>query len=256
MSMCRPVSSPMAANLKLVKLTEAEIDPRPYQSALGSLMYAMLGSRPDIAFSVTALSQHSTTPSDDHWDALMRVFRYLHKTKDAQLVFRGSSKHSPCLFGYSDADWAGDINDRRSVGAYVFVLADGAISWSAQKQKVIAQSSTEAEYIAGASATNEAIWLRRLLSEIGYTQSGPTCLLIDNQSAISLAKNAVNHSRTKHIDVKYHHMCFSYESGDILPEYIPTGDEVADALTKPLASPQHHRLVSEMGIDVLSSMSH
>ena len=164
-----------------------------------------------------------------------------------RLVYRGDSDPLT-LSGYVDADWANDINDRRSIGGYVFLLAGGAVSWSAQKQRIIAQSSTEAEYIAGALASNESIWLRRLLSELDQTQLNPTSLNTDNQASISLARNPVFHKATKHIEVRHHHMRHCFESGIISPIYVPTEDQVADILTKPLSKEKHERFAKGMGL--------
>ncbi|GBE86218.1 Retrovirus-related Pol polyprotein from transposon TNT 1-94 [Sparassis crispa] len=191
MADCRPVSTPMAQNQKLVKLSEAEINPKPYQSALGSLMYAMIGTRPDLAFTVGALSQHAATPGKEHWIALI---------------------------------------------------------WSSKRQHSMAQSSTEAEYMAGAHGTKEAVWLRAFLSEIGQVQKGPTPLLIDNQSAIALSKNAAFHERTKHIAVRYHFIREKYDSGEIEPEYVPTRNQVADVLTKGLPREKHEKFSAGMGL--------
>jgi hypothetical protein len=150
--------------------------------------------------------------------------------------------------GYVDTDWANDINDQHSISGSIFILSGAAISWSSQKQKVVAQSSTEAKYISGASGTNEAIWLRQLLTEMDHRQDVPTNLLIDNQGAIALTSNPVFHKRTKHIEVRFHHMCHHFDTGDILPIYIPTGDQVADALTKALPRATHIYHVKGMGL--------
>jgi hypothetical protein len=249
---CRPASTPMVLNLKLPKLTEAEVDTKAYQSRVGSLMYPMLLTRPDIAFPVVALSQHCLAPGKEHWAALNRVFQYLRKTANTSLVFRGDSVD---LLGYVDADWANDTNDRRSISGFVYILSGGAISWSSQKQRIVAQSSTEAEYIAGASATNEAIWLRALLREIGHIQQKATILLTDNQASIAIAKNPVHHKRTKHIDVRYHHMRHCFETDQIDPIYIPTSEQVADVLTKPLSWDKHEKFMRGMGLVLGNSLT-
>ena len=246
MTDCRPTSTPVAANTKLPKLVEAEADIKSYQSRLGAVMYCMLGTRPDLAYAVAMLSQHSATPGKEHHEALTRIFHYLRKTTDTKLRFDGMKK--PELLGYVDADWANDLTDRRSITGHVFLMCGGAISWCSQKQKVVAQSSTEAEYISGASATNEALWLRQLLSQVGQPQAGPTRLLTDNQASIALASNPVFHKRTKHIDVRYHHMRHSFEAGFISPLYIPTGDQVADILTKGLPREKHEKFSKGMGL--------
>jgi hypothetical protein len=164
-----------------------------------------------------------------------------------KLTYRSTPDHLT-LTGYVDADWANDVNDHRSVGGHVFLLGGGAISWSSQKQRIVAQSSTEAEYIAGALATNESIWLRRLLCEVGQDQPNPTVLKTDNQASISLARNPVFHKATKHIEVRYHHMRHCFKSKIILPTYISTNDQVADILMKALPKDKHERFANAMGL--------
>lgn len=244
---CRPVSTPMEANLHLPKLAEAEIEPRLYQSALGSLMYAMLATRPDIAYSVGVLSQQAATPGKLHWSALMRVYRYLRGTADLKLTFQGGS-HAKELVGFVDADFAGDPVDRRSTTGYTFTLSGGTISWVSKKQRTVARSSTEAEYVAGATATCQAVWLRLLLSELGQLKAGPTTLLIDNQSAIALARNPVFHGKMKHIAVQHHFIRQKIQDDVISAEYIPTDDQTADALTKALPRVKHDAFTRALGL--------
>ena len=245
----------MAANKKLLKLDAPEVDEKAYQSALGSLMYVMLGTRPDLAFPVGALSKHAACPGEEHWTALMRVYKYLRGMPDRSLVFDGSTScpENGDLIGFSDADWAGDINDRRSISGYTFLLSNAAISWQSKKQTSVAQSSTEAEYIALASATKEALWIRTFLMEMfGSTfdvPGGPgSLILVDNQSAMALAKNSTFHDRTKHIAVRHHFIRDEIEERRIRVEYVPTGDQVADVLTKALAREKHSRFSEDMGV--------
>jgi hypothetical protein len=214
MSSCRPIATPMVVRPKLAKLEKREVAVWEYQSHLGALMYAMLGTHPKLACAITILSQHSTTPGKAHLATLNRVFHYLQKVSNMKLTFGGSCTPLT-LTRYVDEDWAKNINDCCSVRGYVFLLAGGAVSWSAQKQKIVAQSSTEAEYVARALTTNEAIWIHQLLSEIEQTQLNATNLLTDNQASISLTRNPIFHKATKHIKVCYHHMCYSFESGII-----------------------------------------
>lgn len=256
LSNCRPVTTPMDPNQKLIKLSEAEpgLDVTLYQSMLGSLMYAMIGTRPDLAYSVGVLSKHAATPGREHFQAMVRVYRYLRGTHDLRLTYRGTpsgtrSGINPDLIGYVDADWASDPNDRRSITGYLFILAGGAISWSSKRQSSTALSSTEAEYMAAAHATKEAIWLRSFLIEIGRLSIPYAVpLLIDNQSAIALIKNPEHHERTKHIAVRYHFIRDSFEANLIEPEYVPTGDQVADILTKGLAREKHVRFLDGMSL--------
>jgi hypothetical protein len=240
------VSVPLPANMKVPKRESPTVSVHLYQSLLGSLMYAMTGTRPDIAFAVGFLSQHSATPGDLHLSLLKRVFRYLAKTIDLALTFDGSDLGS--LTGYVDSDWAGDSAGRRSVTGYVFTLAGAAISWASKKQPTVALSSTEGEYMASTNATCEAVWLRRLLSELGLPQTKPTPLHVDNQSAIALARTANFSSRTKHIEVRHHFVRKKIESEEIDLVYLPTNDQTADVLTKALPYAKHHRFATDMGL--------
>ena len=222
-------------------------------------MYAMLGTRPDIAFAVGALSRHAATPGPEHWNALMRVFRYLRGTSSYALTYGADSSDRSLgittPLGYSDADWAGDHHDRRSTSAHVFQLAGGAVSWCSRKQQSVAQSSTEAEYVALAAAAKEAIWLRLLISELRLSSLHNTSgtfpvplILVDNQSAMSLAKNSAFHDRTKHIAVRHHFIRDEIERGTVQVEYVPTGDQLADVLTKGLSREKHTYFTRLLGL--------
>jgi hypothetical protein len=155
------------------------------------------------------------------------------------------------LIGYADADWASDVNDCKSTSGYTFKLAGAAVSWSSKKQTSVALSSTEAEYISGAHATKEAVWLRQLLSELGIDTSSPTVLHVDNQSAIAIAKNPEFHDRTKHIDVRYHFLRQVVKDRTVELCYTPTGDQVADALTKGLPPALFNKFRDAMGVRCL-----
>ncbi len=185
----------------------------------------------------------------------MRVYRYLCGTPDHALVFDGSDScpNGGALVGYTNMDWASDINNRRSVSRYVFLLANAAISWKSTKQTSIAQSSTETEYIAQASAAKEALWIGTFLSKIyGSTYDTPgnvgSLLLAGNQSAMALARNATFHDWTKHIAVRHHFIRDEIEEQRIRVEYVPTGDQVANVLTKTLVLEKHKRFCVGMGL--------
>ena len=176
-------------------------DVTAFKSGLGLLMYLMVRTRPDIAFAVCKLSTFSNNPTDTHWQALKRIFRYLAGTRHRGIVYGGAD--AP-LTGYTDADWAGDHDSARSTSGFEFTLNGGAISWKSSKQKSIAKSTCEAEYMAQSEAAQDAVWTRSLLSELGECLDGPTPILGDNQGAIALAKNPVDHKRTRHINVRNH----------------------------------------------------
>ena len=176
------------------------------------------------------------------------MFRYLSATKDWGLVYQHGSPEGLTLTGYVDADWANDLGDRKSTSGYVFKLAGGAISWSSKKQLSVALSSTEAEYIAGAHAAKELVWLRHLLGDIGMPDDNLTILRMDNQSAIAIAKNPQFHDQTKHIEVRYHYLRNKVEEEELELEYVPTGEQTAEALTKALNREKHNTFAKEMGV--------
>ena len=140
------------------------------------------------------------------------------------------------------------MNDRKSTSGYVFLLAGGAISWSSKKQSSVVLSSTEAEYIAGAHAAKKLVWLRRLLNELSLRTDAATILLMDNQSAMAIARNLEFHDRTKHIDMRYHFLCLKVENEELNPTYIPTEEQIADVLTKALCREKHEKFSEGMGI--------
>lgn len=252
MEECKPISTPLDVNVKLLKLSEEEFEELqgemegvPYKAGVGSLMYAMVGTRADLAFPVSMVSQFMSKAGPAHWSAVKRIMRYLQGTLDYKLCLGGKDV---ALRGYCDADWAGDASERRSTTGYVFFVGVGAISWNCKRQPTIALSTTEAEYMATSQCTKEAIWLRKLLADVGLVQEGATTIMCDNQGCIALAKNPTHHSRTKHIDVQHHFIREKLEGNEISLKYCPTEDMVADVLTKALAKDRHQRLAKAMGL--------
>jgi hypothetical protein len=243
-----PISTPTLANEHLIKLTSAEIDIKAYQSAIGALMYPMLGTRPDLAYTVAALGQHSATPGADHQHALECTLRYLKATSDQRLVFQRGTPGGTILHSFVDTDWASDVNNCKSMSGFVFMLGGTAVSWSSKKQTSVALSSTEAEYIAAAHAMKEVVWLRRLLIELGLDLDSPTVLHVDNQSAIAIVHNPEFHDRTKHIEVRHHFLRHKVEGEEIRLEYTPTDEQTADVLTKGLVCDKHKHFSKAMGL--------
>jgi hypothetical protein len=248
MSDSRPISTLALANEHLIKLEPSEISAKSYQHALGALMYPMLGTQPDLGYAIAALGHHTANPGLDHQRTLKCVFRYLKATSNQQLIFGHGVLNGSTLLGYTDTDWASDVNNHKLTLGYVFTLAGAAASWSSKKQTSIALSSTEAEYVARAHATKEAIWLRQLLSELRLDVSSPTVLHINNQSAIAIARNPEFHDSTKHIDVHYHFLQQVVEDKLIQLAYTPTGEQAADILTKGLPPASHIKFREAMGI--------
>ena len=164
--------------------------------------------------------------------AVKRIMRYLRGTMDLGLRYIKGCE-SECI-GYSDADWAGDTNDRRSTSGYMFHIAGAAISWKSKKQSCVALSTAEAEYMALASAAQEAVWIQRLLNDLHDNSAEPMVINEDNQAAISMAKNPQFHGRVKHVDIKYHFVRELVENGQVRLTYCPTENMIADMLTKGL----------------------
>ena len=249
MEECKPVATPLEAGKNFHKLSDDEepADEKQYQAAVGSLNYAAIASRPDLSTAVGKLSQFMKSPSAEHWSAVKRVLRYVKGTLNLGLRFAHSDSFK--LVGYSDSDWAGCIDSRKSTSGLVFRVGSSTVSWSSKKQSVVALSSTEAEYIALCSAAQETVWLRKLFADLDMTQVEPTTVYEDNQGAICLAKNPTNHSRTKHIDVKYHFTREMVESGVMKVDYVSTSDMVADTLTKALPRPSFEKHRLSMGVE-------
>ncbi|XP_062703498.1 uncharacterized protein LOC134285956 [Aedes albopictus] len=192
----------------------------------------MLSSRPDICAAVNLLSRFQNAPTEEHWKALKRVVRYLQGTKDFSLVY-SRTKNDP-LIGYADADWGSDVNDRRSTSGFCFKIFDNTVTWVTRKQSTVSLSSTEAEYVSLSQAACEAIWLRNLATEFGVDPDSPVVIFEDNQSCIQVAKEPRDQKRLKHIDIRYNFVRERIEEHEIEVQYIPTGKQVADLLTKGL----------------------
>jgi hypothetical protein len=173
---------------------------KPYNEAIGCLAYAAVCTRLDISFAVGA--RFSKNPGKAHWAAVKRILSYLAGTTTHGILFSGEGRTN--LVGYTDYDNAGDMENRRSTSGYIFLHLGGAISWGSKRQSCTVISTTEAEYVAASNATQEAIWIQRLLSQIGQLPHSLVRILCDNQSAIGLVHNPAHHQRTKHIDVKFH----------------------------------------------------
>jgi transposase InsO family protein len=248
LSMPMDPSSPLSKTQSPTKLEDvAKMKNVPYREAVGSLMYAAMGTRPDIAFATSTVAQFSENPGWAHWEAVKRIFRYLLGTKKLELIYGGEKRG---LVGYVDADGASQEH-RRAITGYVFLVDGGAISWSSKKQELVTLSTTEAEYVAATHAAKEAIWLRRLIGELFKPVDSPTVLFSDSQSAIALAKDGHYHARTKHIDIRYHFIRYVIEEGTIKLIYCPTDDMTADTLTKALPSVKAKHFASALGLSTV-----
>ena len=196
MEKCNPAKIPYESGLKLCKSESEEPDEfqLDYRHTIGQLLYVAINTRPDITAAVSILSQYVSNPGPTHWQATKKLLRYLQGTSDFGIILGGGSL---TLSGFTDADWAGDVDSRKSRTGYIFKLGDGPISWQSKKQPTVALSTTEAEYLSLSAGLQEALWLRQLLDELGYTQSRPTIMHQDNTGCIELTKSNKNHSRAK-----------------------------------------------------------
>ena len=213
---------------------------------VGSLIYGMTCTRPDLSWAVTKLSQHLEKPLHSDLVMLKHVFRYISGTLDYKLQFT-KTKNGLKLIGYCDADWASSAEDRRSTSGYCFALNEcgSSISWRSKRQNTVALSSCESEYMALTLASQEAIYLASLLQELLGSSSRETVkIFADNQGAISLTKNPVHHSRSKHIDIKYHYIRENVTNKNIDIVYVPSEHNVADIMTKSLAKVKLRKFVS------------
>ena len=244
-----PVSTPMDLNVKLVANDgqSKPVDPVKYQSIVGSLPVCCIATRPDISQAVGALSRFNSAPTETHLTAVKRILRHLKGTINLSLVYKKTENSE--IIRYTDADWANDLDTRCSTTGNVFVMSGGPISWISQKQATVALSTAEAEYIALSTASQEAVWLQKLLADIDKNCAKAITLMEDNQGAIAIAKNPVEHKRTKHIDFRYHYVREQVKKGVIEIKYLNTKEMLADILTKPLARGKFEFLHSNMGIN-------
>ena len=218
-----------------------------YLSLVGSLLYATQ-THPDIQFSVNLVAQFSGNPGIPHLEAAKCILCYLKGTQNFSLILGQHGRDAVDIVGWTDSDWAGDVDSRRSVGGFVFDVAGGCVSWSLKKRVSVATSSVETEYVASANATKEAVWLRTLLKEVGYPQHQATIIHADNQGAIALACNPTSHSRAKHIDICFHFIQERIEKNEIKLWYISTHQMVADILTKALPREAFKKFCEALGI--------
>jgi len=231
-SECRTVGTPLDPNTTLHKGTPEESldDISKYQSIVRSLMYAALGTRPDLTYPVMVLSQYSSCPTETHLTAAKRVLRYIAHTLHWKLFY--PCKASPSLVGYCDSSYASCPDDRRSFMGNTFLLNGCTITWASQKQKSVAVSTTEAEYMALSVSTRQAIWLSNGLAELGFPMIPH--IFCDNQGGITLSKDPRMHKRSKHIDVHYHFVREKVDEEKVNISYIPSEKNVADMFTKSL----------------------
>ncbi|KAE8735514.1 hypothetical protein F3Y22_tig00000340pilonHSYRG00533 [Hibiscus syriacus] len=219
---CNPVLTPMEPGAKLSKFDGGErVDATKYRSLVGSLRY-LTCTRSDISYSVSVVSRFMEEPVYTHLKAVKRILRYIHGTESLGLFYTKAEDFM--LVGYSDSDWCGDVDDRKSTSGYVFFLGDTTFTWISKKQPVVTLSTCEVEYMAARSCVCHVIWLRRLLKELNFAQENATQIYLDSRSAIELAKNHVHHERSKHIDLKFHFIREHVKENEIELVYMKSED--------------------------------
>ena len=252
---CKPAATPVATGAKLLKATEDSelFDATLYQSAVGMLLYLSGWTRPDITFAVSNVARFCSKPTKEHWVAVKRILRYLKGTMNHGLLYtKNDESDNKAMIGYSDADWAGDANDRKSTSGYMFMVSGAPVSWKSKKQTCVALSTAEAEYVALSQATQEVTWLRELFKDLHNKQTDPTIIYEDNQAAISIAESPQYHSKTKHIDIKYHYVREKVFDNTIKLIYCPTNNMLADMMTKGLSRDKYTDLRKMTGITEMS----
>jgi hypothetical protein len=247
LSGCNPCDTPMEPRLKLSKASSNPlVDKTMYRSIVRSLRY-LVHTRPDIAFAVGYVSQFMEAPMTEHWSTVKHLLRYIAGTKTHGCVYH-HGKGTLELIGYSDADHAGDGDDRKSTSSAIFFLGRSPVSWQFQKQRVVALSSCEVEYIVGATGACQGVWLSRLLADLLNMKVIAPLLYIDNKSTLALAKNPVLHDYSKHIDIRFHFIQDCINNGVLVADFIRTGDQLANLFTKPLPRARLQELRVRSGV--------
>lgn len=249
----KAINNPIEISQKLVKAgtvdgKDGALVEVPYRQAIGSLLYAAIGTRPDIAFAVSVVSRYCEAPRVEHWRAVKRILRYLAHSANLTLCYKKSATLDLLMF--VDADYAGDVETRRSTSGYIIKLGGAPIIWRSTRQHVIAQSSTEAEFVAASTGLKELLWTTALIKELGVNCK-PATVFIDNQGALKLLKNPVVHQKTKHIDIKYKFIRELVEKKSINLEYVKTEEQEADFLTKALQTRKFVEIRTKCGLKSL-----
>ncbi|CAA7023524.1 unnamed protein product [Microthlaspi erraticum] len=245
----RPAETPLEQHQQLSTVVSPLLDdPKKYRRLMGRLIY-LLNTRPELSYSVHLLSQFMKEPTEAHWQAALRVVRYL-KGSPGQGIFL-SSDPDLSLTVYCDADYNSCPLTRRSLSAFVVLLGGSHVAWKTKKQGTMSFSSAEAEYRAMAYTLRKIKWFRRVLQGLGIDQSKPTRLFCDNKAAIHIASNPVFHERTKHIESDCHDVRDAVQEGVIVTDHVRTGEQFADILTKALGRAPFQYLLSKLGVQNL-----
>jgi hypothetical protein len=243
---CKPTPSPFQSGVKIsATFTSPKVDATLYRQLVGSLLY-LTHTHPDLSFGVGLVARYMKTPHESHWKETKRILRYVHGT--IQFGIHYSSGGTPLLVGFTNSDWVGDPDHQKSTTGYVFRVSSGPVTWACKKQQDIALSSAESEYQAMVNASQEALWLRQILSEFGFQHQHPTSLWCDNQSAIKLIKDTVQHRHRIHIELHMHFIRNLIHDQVIEVLFCPTEYQVEDIFTKSLTEAKLSKLRSMLGV--------
>lgn len=243
---CKAVSTPMNQKEKLCQADGADkVDEGYYRSLIGCLMY-LTASRPDILFAVSLLSRFMHWASEMHLAAAKRILRYIKGTTDYGVKFEKCENFK--LYGFSDSDWAGSVDDMKSTSGYCFSLGSGVFSWCSKKQEIVAQSTAEAEFIAATAAANQVLWLKKIMCDLHEEQKHNTEIFVDNQAAIAISNNPVFHGKTKHFNIKLYYLREIQQNGEVTLVYCKSEDQQADLFTKPLSVSKFEFLRQRIGV--------
>ncbi|XP_019093356.1 PREDICTED: uncharacterized protein LOC109129534 [Camelina sativa] len=246
---CKPSPLPMDPSLHLTAAMGTPLShPRSYRELVGRLLYLTI-TRPDSTFAVHQLSQFISVLSDIHLQAAHKVLKYIKNNPGQGLMYSVDSEI--CLNGFSDADWSNCKDTRRSITGYCIYLGDSLISWKSKKQSIASRSSTELEYRSMAHATCEIIWLQHLLKDLHLHVTSHAKLYCDNKSAMHIAMNPVFHERTKHIEIDCHMVRDQIKAGKLKVFHVPSENQHADLLTKPLHPGPFYGFLSKMSLSSL-----
>ncbi|KAL4368576.1 hypothetical protein GQ457_05G023610 [Hibiscus cannabinus] len=227
----------------------------PYDSAIGSIMYAMICTRPNLSYALSMTSRYQANPGEDYWTAVKNILKNLRRTKDVFLLYGGEEELR--IKGYADASFQKDKDDSRSKSGFAFCLNGGSVSWKSSKQDTIADSTIEAEYITASEIAKEAVWIKKFITGLGVIPniSDAVDLDCDNNGAIAQAKEPRSHQRSKHILRRFHIIREILDREDVEICKVHTDDNIADPLTKPLAQQKHDRHIESLGIRYVSDWS-
>jgi hypothetical protein len=245
---CKGAPTPIGSGVKSAA-NEGVVDEEiahKFRRCLGSVMYVMTCTRPDLCYAISKLSRYMSKPNEEHWIAMKRVLRYLQQTSHITLLL--DSNPDLTVTGFCDADWGADVDDRRSITGACFFIGGALISWMSRRQVTVAMSSTESEYLALGDAVKEAIWLKGIVSELTGRNQNAVRIYGDNQGCLKLAENDAYHSRTKHIDIRAHFLRDVIERREVELEYVRTEDMTADILTKGLGEGLHWKHLRGLGL--------